>query len=74
MRGNELNDTIFEFEVTDTELTGTENIDDENYLPDISEKKMIRDLFVLFRSRGDEQSAADLWDEKIRKNFIVKPV
>jgi hypothetical protein len=66
---------MLDFDIEDIKLeTHGSNVDIEESFNNVSESKGLRDLFILFRRRGDEQSAAELWNGKIRKNFIVKPV
>lgn len=68
--------TIFEFGVTNYELDRLviNCANPENYFQNVSEWKKLYDLFLLFRIRGDEQSATSLWENTIKDRFVVKPI
>ncbi len=71
-----MNDTIKMFGDTYTEF----NVMFVNYrelnmnLINTSEQKRLYDLFSYLVNKGYDNAAIDLWDNMIKKNFIVKPL
>ena len=71
-----MNRTISGFGVIGSELMKSEIkfLVEGAYFKYSSERKELYNLYRLFRLRGDEQMANELWINLIKNNFVVKPV